>query len=423
MLDVHTNPKNPVIGDRALSEKAETVARIGAAMIRAFQGEGVAACGKHFPGHGDTQADSHLELPIVEHPLERLRQVEFLPFKAAIEAQVATIMTAHVLMPAIDEKRPATLSREVVTDLLRNELKFDGVILSDDLEMKAIAAHYPAPAAAALAIDAGCDGVLICSSDYHTQAATLEGLVHAVEGEHLALSRVEDAIKRHERAKQRFLAAALVDPPPQWPCAPSADWAGRASCHRRSDGAVSLMLKPRRLEPGSRLAVVAPASSFDRDEFDRGVAEIQRLGFEPVYDESVFARQGPYLAGSAELRASAFRKAWVDPSIAGLIAVRGGFGSAQVLPFLDRDELRASPKALIGYSDITSLFAYLTTGCEVVAFHGPMLEGRLAKAEDGYDRDSFLRVLGQSAAAGELISRGMEAVRSGDARARCLAAR
>jgi beta-N-acetylhexosaminidase len=207
VLDVHTNPKNPVIGDRALSEKAETVARMGAAMIRAFQGEGVAACGKHFPGHGDTHADSHLELPIVEHPIERLRQVEFLPFKAAIEAQVATIMTAHVLMPAIDEKRPATLSRQVVTDLLRTELKFDGVILSDDLEMKAIAANYPVPAAAALAIDAGCDGVLICSSDHHTQAATLEGLIHAVEGEDLSFSRVEDAIKRHERAKRRFLTA------------------------------------------------------------------------------------------------------------------------------------------------------------------------------------------------------------------------
>src|SRR5689334_12357257 len=131
VLDIHTNPKNPVIGDRALSETAEGVARLGAAIVTALQNEGVAACGKHFPGHGDTQADSHLELPLVEHPLERLRSVEFVPFRAAIAAGVATMMTAHVFMPALDERRPATLSRRVVFDLLREELRFDGVILSD----------------------------------------------------------------------------------------------------------------------------------------------------------------------------------------------------------------------------------------------------------------------------------------------------
>src|SRR5947207_5499977 len=114
VLDIHTNPKNPVIGDRALSEKAEEVARFGAAIVAALQSAGVAACGKHFPGHGDTQADSHLELPLVEHPLERLRQVEFLPFKAAIAAGVAAMMTAHVFLPALDEKHPATLSRRIV---------------------------------------------------------------------------------------------------------------------------------------------------------------------------------------------------------------------------------------------------------------------------------------------------------------------
>ena len=111
VLDVHTNPKNPIIGDRALAERAEDVARSGSAIVRALQAEGVAACGKHFPGHGDTSTDSHLELPLVEHPPERLREVEFVPFSAAIEAGVATIMTAHVLVPALDEQRPATLSQ------------------------------------------------------------------------------------------------------------------------------------------------------------------------------------------------------------------------------------------------------------------------------------------------------------------------
>src|SRR6187431_3519130 len=140
VLDIHTNPKNPVIGDRALAGRAEDVARLGEAIIRTMQAEGIAACGKHFPGHGDTSTDSHFELPLVEHPPDRLRGVEFLPFKAAIDAGVATIMTAHVLVPSLDERRPASLSRHVVYDLLREELHYDGVILSDDLEMKAIAA-------------------------------------------------------------------------------------------------------------------------------------------------------------------------------------------------------------------------------------------------------------------------------------------
>jgi beta-N-acetylhexosaminidase len=213
VLDIHTNPKNPVIGDRALAEKAEVVAKLGAVIVRALQGEGIAACGKHFPGHGDTSTDSHVELPLVEHPPERLREVEFAPFRAAIEAGVATIMTAHVLVPALDEKRPASLSRAIVHDLLRDELRYAGVILSDDLEMKAVAAEYEVPSAAVLAIQAGCDGVLICSGHHDTQAAALEAIIHAVEDEQLPLARVEDALKRQRRAKERFLASPVAARP------------------------------------------------------------------------------------------------------------------------------------------------------------------------------------------------------------------
>jgi beta-N-acetylhexosaminidase len=213
VLDIHTNRDNPVIGDRALSERAEEVARLGAVIVRALQEEGVAACGKHFPGHGDTQTDSHVELPLVEHPIDRLRGVELVPFRAAIDADVATMMTAHVFMPALDEQRPATLSSRVVTDLLRDELGFDGVILSDDLEMKAIASAYAVPQAAVLAIAAGCDGVLICSGDHTTQAAALEELIHALERDEVKRARVEDALARHRRAKQRFLTASATPRP------------------------------------------------------------------------------------------------------------------------------------------------------------------------------------------------------------------
>ena len=210
VLDIHTNPSNPIIGDRALAEDAELVATLGAAIITGLQSNGVAACGKHFPGHGDTSVDSHLDLPLVEHPPDRIRRVECVPFREAVRVGVAFIMTAHVLVPALDEEKPATLSRRIVQALLRDELAFPGVILSDDLEMKAIAKTYTVPDAAIEAIAAGCDGVLVCSGDVDVQAATLEALVHAVEAERIAYKRLEDALLRLRRAKELFLTASVA---------------------------------------------------------------------------------------------------------------------------------------------------------------------------------------------------------------------
>src|SRR6185369_4205845 len=210
VLDIHTNPKNPIIGDRALAEDAESVGRLGSAIIRGLQEKRVAACGKHFPGHGDTSVDSHLELPLVEHPPDRIRRVECVPFREAILADVAFIMTAHVLVPSIDEEKPATLSRRIVQALLRDELQFPGVIVSDDLEMKAIAKTYTVPQAAVEAIAAGCDALLVCSGDVDVQAATLEALVHAVEEERIPYKRLEDALTRLRRAKERFLTAPVT---------------------------------------------------------------------------------------------------------------------------------------------------------------------------------------------------------------------
>jgi muramoyltetrapeptide carboxypeptidase len=175
------------------------------------------------------------------------------------------------------------------------------------------------------------------------------------------------------------------------------------------------MRRPRALSPGDRLALVAPASPFDRDEFQHGVDEIHRLGFVPVYDDGVFAREG-YLAGSAERRAAAIRQAWCDESIAGLIGVRGGYGSMQVLPLLDADEARRAAKPFIGYSDLTAVLTFLTLGCEVVAFHGPMLSGRLARGADGYDRASFINALCRREPLGELAPPALAAIRDGEAR-------
>jgi muramoyltetrapeptide carboxypeptidase len=174
------------------------------------------------------------------------------------------------------------------------------------------------------------------------------------------------------------------------------------------------MHKPRALAAGDRLAIVAPASPFTREEFDSGLLEIRRLGFVPVYDDSVFARQR-YVAGSAAVRAAAIHAAWRDPSIAGLIGVRGGYGSAQVLPLLDREEARRAAKPFIGYSDLTAMLTYLTLGCGRVAFHGPMLAGRLGRGAAGYDEDTFVRTLCHREPLGELAPTGLESVRSGEA--------
>jgi muramoyltetrapeptide carboxypeptidase len=174
------------------------------------------------------------------------------------------------------------------------------------------------------------------------------------------------------------------------------------------------MLKPRALAAGDRVALVAPASPFARDEFDAGVAELRRLGFDPVYDDSVFARTR-YTAGSAAHRAEAFLQAWRDPSVRALIAVRGGYGSVHLLPYLDRDDIRRTPKAFIGYSDNTSLLVWLTHHCGIVSFHGPMIEGRLARGDAGYDPDTFARVLTRAAPAGRITHAALHAIRDGDA--------
>jgi len=206
VLDIHTNSANPVIGDRALGERADDVARLGSVIIRTLQAEGIAACGKHFPGHGDTSVDSHHELPVVDHPPDRIERVELVPFKAAIEANVASIMTAHILIPSLDDQRPATLSAHIIDGMLKRRLGYEGLVVTDDLNMKAISAKYGTAEATVAAIAAGCDVVLLCGQDQGTQVAAIEAVIHAVEDKTLPLKRVEDALARHRRVKERFLA-------------------------------------------------------------------------------------------------------------------------------------------------------------------------------------------------------------------------
>ena len=173
-------------------------------------------------------------------------------------------------------------------------------------------------------------------------------------------------------------------------------------------------LKPRALRAGDRLAIVAPASAFARDEFDAGIGELRQLGFEPVYSDAVFARTD-YLAGPPEVRVRDFVGAWTDPSIAGLVAARGGYGSVHLLPLLDAAVVRAHAKVFVGYSDNTSLLTWLNQACGLVAFHGPMVEGRFARGAEGYDRDSFLRAVSSAAPMGEVPMSGVETLQAGEA--------
>lgn len=171
--------------------------------------------------------------------------------------------------------------------------------------------------------------------------------------------------------------------------------------------------RPVRLRPGDRVALVAPASPVQADLLERGADELRALGFTPVHDERALARHG-YVAGAPSMRVASLVDAWRDPSIRGIVAVRGGYGSQQLLPHLDPRWIAADPKVFIGYSDITALLTwYVTHGG--VAFHGPMVEGRFAKGPGAYDRASFLAAVTQPVAMGTLAPPGLETFRPGDA--------
>jgi beta-N-acetylhexosaminidase len=194
VVDVDTNPHNPVIGDRSFSRDAHEVARIGTALARGLQSAGVAACAKHFPGHGDTSQDSHEDLPRLSHGLERLREVELVPFRALAAAGVASAMTAHVVFEALDARRPATLSPAVMR-LLREECGYDGCVISDDLEMKAVAEHFPLEEAAPAALAACVDALLVCHRA-EVQHRAVDLARGAVEGGRVSRERLAEARRR-----------------------------------------------------------------------------------------------------------------------------------------------------------------------------------------------------------------------------------
>ncbi len=203
VLDVDTNPDNPVIGNRSISHDPEVVARLGVAIARGMEAEGVASCGKHFPGHGDTSQDSHRELPRLLHGMARLEQVELGPFRAAARAGLASVMTAHVLFEKLDGAVPATMSREVLQGILRDRLGYGGLVVSDDIEMKALADHYGWDEIAVRGVIAGLDNFLCC----HTAEVAhevIDSIVRGVASGAIPIERLDDASRRLEGFACRF---------------------------------------------------------------------------------------------------------------------------------------------------------------------------------------------------------------------------
>ncbi|MFE5323341.1 beta-N-acetylhexosaminidase [Paenibacillus sp. NPDC056579] len=202
-LDVNNNPANPVIGVRSYGENPQLVGELGSAAAMGYQEAGVAATVKHFPGHGDTGEDSHLALPLVPHGRERLERVELAPFRQAIAAGVDAIMTAHVMFPAFEPERvPCTLSGKVLTELLRRQLGFTGVVVTDCLEMGAIADHFGVAEGAVRAVEAGADLILV-SHRIERQQAALAALLRAVEQGRIPERRIDESVTRILAMKRR----------------------------------------------------------------------------------------------------------------------------------------------------------------------------------------------------------------------------
>ena len=208
VLDVNTNPDNPVIGKRAFGDDPDLVAWHATALAKGMVFEGVAACGKHFPGHGDTLQDSHHELPRLPHALERLEQVELVPFRIAVKAGIPAIMTAHVVFPVLDPEWPATASEPVISGLLRGKLGYEGLVVTDDLEMKAIAQHYPLEEVVVRGLNAGVD-LFLCCHTHEKVVAVVDAIEQAVLDGRVPSHRFQQALDRVDAFAERWAAPPL----------------------------------------------------------------------------------------------------------------------------------------------------------------------------------------------------------------------
>ena len=394
-MDVDTNPRNPVIGDRSFGDDPDLVGRLGAAMIRGFQESGVVACAKHFPGHGDTDVDSHLDLPSVDHSRSRLDDVELRPFRKAIEAGVATVMASHLLVREIDDALPATLSRKVVTGLLREELGYAGVVVTDALEMKALAKHWTPAQIAVLAAKAGCDLLALCSG-HDAQVEAMEGLIRALEAEEIPFKEAEAADGPDPRCSRSGSWRATHDPDPRQ----ARQAAGRGE-HRALAEAIAAALrdpgltvatKPRALRRGDR-----DRRGRARGAGGRGAAQPGRRGAGAARLRRARGRgrpgaQGLHGGDGREPRAAAARALRRPRRGRRSSARAAGRARCSSCRTSTATCCRTNPKPLVGYSDITLLHLEMER-LGLTSLHGPMVARELADGETAYDLASLWHAL------------------------------
>lgn len=203
VLDVNSNSRNPVIGDRSFGSDPTQVAQLGISTMHGMMDNGIISVVKHFPGHGDTVVDSHKALPKVETTLETLRSVELVPFQKAIEEGADVVMVAHILFPVLDPDYPSSMSKAIITGLLRDEMQFEGVVITDDLTMGAIVSNYAIPEAAVQSFIAGSD-LLLVVSDYEVQLNTFNALIKAIETGVITEQRLNESVKRILTLKVKY---------------------------------------------------------------------------------------------------------------------------------------------------------------------------------------------------------------------------
>jgi len=211
VMDVNSNPNNPIIGDRSFSSNPDIVSQLGIQTMKGLESQQVIPVIKHFPGHGDTSVDSHLELPKVSKSLDDLKQLELIPFKTAIDKGVDVVMVGHILLPKIDQQYPSSMSKEIITGILRNQLGFDGVVMTDDMTMKAITNHFNIGQAAVDSVKAGNDIILI-AHEFSNVTSAIDALKAAVKNGEITEKQINDSVRRIIQLKQKY---QLVNQPIQ----------------------------------------------------------------------------------------------------------------------------------------------------------------------------------------------------------------
>jgi beta-N-acetylhexosaminidase len=229
-VDVLTNAANKVIGDRSLSSDPEMVAKHASALVRGYIKSGVVACAKHFPGHGNTVIDSHEDLPVEQADMERLKNVELVPFKKTFRARIDMVMTSHIRFPKIDDKWPVTLSEIFIKDLLRKELRYRNLVITDDLDMKALASHFDRKEIPVRALEAGCDILLYCN-EFDRPEMALDAVEHALKEGRLSAKQIDESYGRVAATKKE----AILKPDPL-PWTQAVKMVGSDEHHRLAEG-------------------------------------------------------------------------------------------------------------------------------------------------------------------------------------------